>query len=865
MKNLGIILSMLTVLCLTSACQEEEELKLETGVSLELARQRKANISDVRYDLTFNIPEAKDSSVIGRAQIDLKLRKRSALVLDFKADSSQVLSLSVNGKNAEIQCEKEHIVVPRESLKRGGNTLEIDFVAGDQSLNRNDEYLYTLLVPERARTLFPCFDQPDLKAIFSLTLRVPMDWETVANGAMTAETQDEGKRCKTVSFEPTKPLSTYLFSFVAGKWQKAEGTRDGQTIVMYYRETDPQKTAQCQEIIGEVFDAIKWMEDYTGLPCPYPKYDFVVVPGFQFGGMEHPGAVLYNDKRLFLNADPTPAQITNRSELIGHETAHLWFGDGVTMEWFNDVWTKEVFANYFGAQMAAGGKDEDKEQAQLNELKNFYIRAYEENRTKGATSVKQELLNLEDAGLIYGNMVYYKAPIVMRMLMERLGKDKFQEGLREYLRTYMYGNATWEDLVSILDRYTDEDLVTWSNTWVNEKEMPKITCCTKGRQLIILQEDHSGKDLVWKQNMDVMLVDSESEGGEPKTWTLNLALDSARIAVTLPDGCPDDPYVFMNASGRAYGFFDYSSRAIDFILKNFNKGLSLTPVQRLSLLVNIYENCVRDDEVMSREFAETMLDNLQTEQEPCIISASLSYLRTMMSRKPLVGNPELEKALWQLAKQPHGKGCQQTAFETLVEICRQPDVIADLYKIWETRQPYEGLALGETDYMKLAYELAVRLPDKYETLRSTQSQRISDPDRLREFQFVVPAVAPDKASRDSLFNSLLVAENRRVEPWATQALSYLNHPLREQASLPYIRPALDILQEVQRTGDIFFPKNWVTALLAGHTSYAASIEVRAFLEANPDYPQLLKNKLLQAADHLLIMPVAMSYMPMPNR
>lgn len=170
--------------------------------------------------------------------------------------------------------------------------------------------------------------------------------------------------------------------------------------------------------------------------------------------------------------------------------------------------------------------------------------------------------------------------------------------------------------------------------------------------------------------------------------------------------------------------------------------------------------------------------------------------------------------------------------------------------MWKEQKSFTGLALGESDYTKMAYELAVRMPEKYEEIRATQATRIQDPDRKREFNFIVRAVAPETETRDSLFRSLLIAGNRRIEPWVTQIVGYLNHPLRQQQAVKYIRPALQELQEVQRTGDIFFPKNWISATLRGHNSPEAAQVVRQFLEQHPDYPVLLKNKILQSADHL---------------
>jgi aminopeptidase N len=158
--------------------------------------------------------------------------------------------------------------------------------------------------------------------------------------------------------------------------------------------------------------------------------------------------------------------------------------------------------------------------------------------------------------------------------------------------------------------------------------------------------------------------------------------------------------------------------------------------------------------------------------------------------------------------------------------------------------------LSENDYTNLSYSLAILLPEKAEKIVAIQQERIGNPDRKQQYAFISPAVSPRKEVRDSLFSALLVAENRRVEPWAATALGYLNSPLRQQEAVGYIRPALEELEEIQRTGDIFFPRNWMSALLRGHTSVEAKQEVEAFFKEHPDYPELLSNKILQQADHL---------------
>ena len=779
-------------------------LPVEPGVSRELARDRAARIDSVRYELIFRIPEDKAEPVEGMVTLTFDLKARSPVQLDFREGAEAIQGLVVNGKSQTTDYQNEHIIL--NGLRKGRNRVDIAFTPGDQALNRNDGYLYTLLVPALARTVFPCFDQPDLKAVFSLRLDIPEEWVAVSDGSLQSETVRAGR--KLLAFNDTKPIPTYLFSFVAGRWQMAEETVDGFPMRFYFRETDPDKLAQIPEVFRQAASAVRWMEDYTGIPFPFGKYDFIAIPGYQFGGMEHPGAIQFTDRRIFLNPDPTVDEILSRANLITHETAHMWFGDLVTMQWFDDVWTKEVFANWFAAQMT--GPLFPEVDAALSDFKQFNLPAYEEDRTDGSNAVKQRLDNLSDAGLIYGNIVYDKAPVVMRMLADRMGPKAFREGLREYLRTFSYANADWSDLIAILDRHSPEDLSAWSRSWVSEKGMPVYEVDAGGT---LRQRDPWGRGLKWPQEVDV----------------------TRRGDATL-----------LNVSGQGYGFFVHDSLSLAYLMDHiadFGK-----PLERISILANLYENCL-DGRLPAERFARFLTEYIPSEPEELLVSTALGYLGGMALHGPLAGSPDLESGFMSLARNTKLGKAQSSAFKTLAGFQRDPAVTEALYQVWKERKPWPGVTLSDTDYTTLACELAIRLPDLATEILDTQRGRIGNADRLREFDFVRPAVSPDKAVRDSVFQALLVAENRRHEPWVQAALRYLGHPLRQREALGYIRPALDVLQEVQRTGDIFFPKQWVAATLRGHDSPEADALVEEFLTENPNYPELLKNKVLQAAAH----------------
>jgi len=342
----GFFIACLLLISDFSYAQLSSAPAVEAGVSRSLAEYRKKHIDELSYQLSFNIPADKNADIPATALIRFKLNARSnPLQLDFKGSKEQILKLTVNGHPAAVNYQNEHLLLDSTVLVQGLNQVQIEFRAGNAALNRNSDYLYTLFVPDRARTAFPCFDQPDLKATFDLKLEIPSTWNVIANGQLQDSLVINDR--KTCSFASSDRISTYLFAFAAGKFQRVRKAAGTYPALFLYRETDAQKIKESVDsIYKEHSDALRFLENWTNIPYPFQKVGFVAIPDFQFGGMEHPGAVQYKSSSLFLDPGATRDQFIARSNLISHETAHMWFGDLVSIKWFNDVWMKEVFANF---------------------------------------------------------------------------------------------------------------------------------------------------------------------------------------------------------------------------------------------------------------------------------------------------------------------------------------------------------------------------------------------------------------------------------------------------------------------------------------------------------------------------------------
>ena len=406
MRRIPLLLAFLVTTTVQSAPP------IEPGVSLPLAQWRARHYRDLRYGLRIRLEEGAE-----RLQGDLELKltlpaRQVDLVLDWRG--APVRDVRVNDVSIAPEIRNEHLIIGRKRLQSGKNTVRLAFespvaVSGSAVTRYKDredgsEYLYSLLVPADASMLFPCFDQPDLKGRFSLELELPQRWKAVSNGALQEQTP--GK----IKFKETEPISTYLFAFAAGPFETLRAEGDPVRLLVRRSRLDAAKIH-----VGEVLrlnrEATAYFERYFARKFPFAKYDLVLVPEFPYGGMEHAGATFLNEERVLFPAPPSAADILRRAQLIFHETSHQWFGDLVTMRWFDDLWLKEGFANFMAAKATEALLPQFDAWTAFHTLKLGAVRT---DATRGTTAIRYPLQNLADAKSAYGAIVYAKGPAVLR-------------------------------------------------------------------------------------------------------------------------------------------------------------------------------------------------------------------------------------------------------------------------------------------------------------------------------------------------------------------------------------------------------------------------------------------------------------------
>ncbi|HWW75821.1 MAG TPA: M1 family aminopeptidase, partial [Pyrinomonadaceae bacterium] len=704
------------------------------GVPRELARWRAEHYRDVRYALDIMLRPGAEM-LEGRLKVTVTLDAAAGdLVLDWRmidknADAaSRVSEIAANGQRVEdARFADEHLVIPRTHMKEGVNVVEMRFsspvsTAGSavtRYLDREDgsEYVYTLFVPSDASTAFPCFDQPDLKARFTLKMTAPEKWQVVSNteGATLAEfdetpgglPQSPPAGMLWHHFPETEPISTYQFAFAAGPFEVLDARRK---VLMHRYPLDPKtgrpshvhgpdiptpvndtprmrlfvrksKTERALKELDEVarinHEGVKFFEEYFGHKFPFPKYDLVLIPEFAYGGMEHAGATFLREDGVLFPSDPTAADIAARAETMLHEAAHQWFGDLVTMRWFDDLWLKEGFATFMAYKAI------EKLMPEFEAWKVFHLRtkplAYLTDVTKGTTPIWQEIPNLSAAKSAYGNIVYRKAPSMLRQAEFYLGPREFQQAVQLFVKEHAYANATWEDLVGALERTSARKLDAWAAAWVKRRGMPDVrvrwSANARGRinRFELEERDALGEGGSWPMRLRVALVPPAEAGATPEFLTVTLnGAGVTRVPEAIGKRRP--AYVFANADDYGYGRFllDDASRA--YVVGHF--GRIRNEFQRALLWGSLWES-VREAEMAPADFVKLVIEHGRLEGDDVMLAfilarAQTAYTRYLSGAQQKALAPALERALYEGMLGAATPGQRITYFRTYREVATSP-------------------------------------------------------------------------------------------------------------------------------------------------------------------------------------------------
>jgi aminopeptidase N len=442
------------------------------GLSEDYARFRAAEVNNVRYQLSVALdPALTEFSGENRLIFDLA-DAVSDLTIDFSG--GQVLSVEANGVSADIDYNDAYIRVPASLLQPGANVVAVHFSHpwsdNGSGLYRYDDpddgktYLYSDFEPYDANTAFPLFDQPDIKARIALSVTAPQDWQVISTSRETAiEVRDETTR--TWAFPETVPIPTYVMSLHAGPYAVWEDRDFRVPMRLFARQSMAPLVAPDVDQWFEIAHAgLDFFEEYYGVEYPYGKCDHVLVPDFNSDAMENAAAITYTE-RTHIQRDGWSYKETKwHIEVILHEMAHQWFGDLVTMRWWNGLWLNETFAEFMGYHAAAAKFDID-DAWQSFFLDRKYL-AYWTDQRSTTHPVETPVPDTDSVGANFDMISYAKGAAVLRQIEYRLGAETFRHGINLYLRRHAEGNTELDDFVAALAEASATNLDEWAQQWL---------------------------------------------------------------------------------------------------------------------------------------------------------------------------------------------------------------------------------------------------------------------------------------------------------------------------------------------------------------------------------------------------------------
>ncbi len=570
-----------------------------------------ADVKPIRYALTLT-PDLGDFTFRGDESIEIEvLEPTSTIALNSAEIAIQSCTLTLSDGSAlspvETSVNEEDETAAFRfgvELPAGRATLALEF-SGElndklrgfyrskyrpQDGEGESHIATTQFEATDARRAFPCWDEPALKARFQVTLLIPSDLVAVSNMPVAAE-REEGDGLQRVEFAETPPMSTYLLAFVVGDLRAIEQRASDGTLIRIWATAGMEEQGRfALEVSLKLLD---YLNDYFGIPYPLEKLDHLAIPDFAAGAMENWGAITYRETAILVDPESSSARTRQIvATIIAHEMAHMWFGDLVTMAWWNDLWLNESFASWMGDKAVDHlfpewemwtqfVSDETNDALGLDGLKNSH-------------PIEQEVNNPAEIGQLFDAISYSKGASILRMLEDFLGGETFQQGLHRYLGRHQCGNARTRDLWDALGEASGQPVAAMMDTWVKQTGYPVIDVETsrgpRGIELAASQsrfvyehvaDPESADDTVWQ----VPLSATTTGGAQPAP----LLMDGRRttMSLELPAGEPADGWVKVNPGQTGFYRVNYSPEDWS-RLRPAIQGLALPPSDRLGVQNDAY-------------------------------------------------------------------------------------------------------------------------------------------------------------------------------------------------------------------------------------------------------------------------------------
>jgi aminopeptidase N len=622
-----------------------------------------------------------------------------------------------------------------------------------------NEYLYTQFEPYEAHRLFPCFDQPDIKAIYGLQVVAPAHWSVVTNSPLISSEPSDDARV-TRAFATTAAFSTYLFALAAGPFRRFE-ERYGEIPLALYCRDSLARYIDPDELFAITKQGLEFFAAFFDFPYPFGKYDQLFCPEFNFGAMENVGAVMFSEQMIFRDL-PTELQRLERASTILHEMAHMWFGNLVTMRWWNDLWLNESFATYM-SYLAMERVTRFRSGAWLAFHSNMKAWAYAQDQLVTTHPITGEVPDTDATFLNFDGITYGKGASVLKQLVAAIGPEGFQAGMRHYFKQYAWGNTTLSEFLDALRQATGRDLTEWSKLWLETESLNTLTPVwgTDGDTITDIRIEQSAPDdypTLRPHRIDLALFDEGSTGNPILREAIALDVEGASTTVETLVGVAAPAAILPNYNDHGYAKLILDECTLDFVcdrLEQFDDSFV-----RL-LLWRILWDMVRDQKLRSQEYLALVLNKLPSETHLELVNTVLANAQTAVSRyTPEPMRLSQAAKLFDLARKSldatTNADFRITWVRALIGAAQAPDSLRHLLKLVDEGSGIEGFEFDQDMRWALvvkanAYDMpdaAARLEAELQRDGSDRGQRAAETARTARPDATLKAAAWERFHED---------------------------------------------------------------------------------------------------------------------
>ncbi|GAA1903941.1 aminopeptidase N [Arthrobacter gandavensis] len=678
------------------------------------ARERAELISVESYDI--NLDLTRGDEVFGSTTV-VRFGAQPGASTFIDAVTSKVHRVTLNGVSLDPEEVSDGVRIQLPNLAASNElVVEADalYMNTGEGLHRfvdpvdNEVYLYSQFEVPDSRRMFAVFEQPDLKATFRFTVTAPEHWDVISNSPtpepVRASAEDSAEPSATWSFEPTPRISSYITALIAGPYQSVRSeltSSDGRTIPLgVFARKSLMEYLDAENIFELTRQGFEFYEAQFGTPYPFEKYDQLFVPEFNAGAMENAGAVTFLESYVFRGRVPD-ATVERRAITVLHELAHMWFGDLVTMRWWNDLWLNESFAEFMSALAAAEATEFKQAWTTFASMEKAW--AYRQDQLPTTHPIVAEIRDLEDVQVNFDGITYAKGASVLKQLVAWVGQDKFMQGVREYFGKHSWGNTELSDLLSELEAASGRDLSQWSAQWLETAGVnalrPVIDSDDDGviTSFAVAQSAVAEYPTLRPHRLAVGFYNTGEDGKLSRTHRVELDVDGELTPVPELVGQPRPELILLNDDDLAYAKIrldDASWRLATRRLRDIAESLPRTLVWASAW------DATRDGEIPARNYVELVLQNIASESDSSVVQVLLRQLATTLTfyvapqdREPMTA--AAADSLWDLARAAApGSDSQLQFVKAFAAHAQTPEQLDEVAALLSGNLVLDGLEVG---------------------------------------------------------------------------------------------------------------------------------------------------------------------------